>query len=127
METMREALSRMTRIVVVRGGDVDPTPVKRRQRQLNEVIAHVDDPVALARLQPTLRLADVQEDQVSWIAAPDCTLALYADSEYLGWVTPLGGEWVRSTWWAWDMRLREPERLPDWLDEHVPGWGRREL
>lgn len=124
METLRDSLALMTHVVVVRGNWFDPTPVKRRQRPLNDVLAHVDDPAALDRLARALVLADVQ-DPMAWIAS-GTTLALHADGEHLGSVTALGGEWVRSTWWPWDMVLRDPELLDDWLGTHVPGWVLRE-
>ncbi|GEA86466.1 hypothetical protein [Cellulomonas cellasea] len=123
MDTLRDALDRATRIVVARGIEFDPTPVKRRQAPRNEIVGQVDDPAALAQLPAALRLADVQELGGMWIAAPSPILALYADLELLGTVRLVGGPWVSSPWWAWDMQLREPERLARWMDEHVPGSG----
>ncbi|MBB2922382.1 hypothetical protein [Cellulomonas cellasea] len=123
METLREALDRVTRIVVARGIEFDPTPVTRRQTPRNEIIGQVDDPAALAQLPAALRLADVQDHGTVWMAAPSPILALHADRELLGTVRLIGGPWVSSPWWGWDMQLREPEQLARWMDEHVPGSG----
>ncbi|WP_258725968.1 hypothetical protein [Cellulomonas sp. NS3] len=65
----------------------------------------------------------MQDDRTCSISGPCPILAIYADEELMGTVTLVGGPWVGSPWWAWDVRLREPERLARRMDQHVPGSG----
>lgn len=113
---------RTTCVVVVRGGSFDPE-IKRKRRPAGEVLARVDDPLAIDELRDALQLADVQPDPPStWMTPGHPTLALHTQAVYLGPVTRVSRDEVRSPWWPGDMVLREPQRLTEWLDRRAPGW-----
>lgn len=109
--TFDELVKPATRVLVVEGADYDP-----RHRKSNTVLADERDEDSIRLLVGALD--SLESDQMSWMTPGRPTLVFLEDREVLVAVTFIRPDYIRCHLYDADRRLRHPEQLIRWLDDH---------
>jgi predicted NAD/FAD-binding protein len=119
-QSLPQLAGRADRVLVVQGSQYDPT-----HRKANAIIAEERSSDSIQFLLSALDTED--EGAMDWTTPGTPTLVFLRQREVAATAVCLLPNYLRASGvWEGDRKLRNPEKLTEWLDEHnVPPEARR--